>query len=494
MGNKVYLAVDLGAGSGRVMAGLFNGSKIELEEISRWASAPVKIGNSYHWDINAIFAEVVSGIKKARLKYGSSIASIGIDTWGVDYGLLDSADNLLELPYIYRDARTNSMMEAVFEKVSKDEIYATTGIQFMFFNTLFQMMSEVKNKKNLSRAKTFLMMPDLIAFMLTGVKKNERTNASTTQFYNPFKREWAFDILDKIGAPSDIFKSGFSECGDVIGRIRPQLRSELGDIVVVATGSHDTASAVAATPSQEKNPAYINSGTWSLPGVELSSPVATADAFKQNFTNEVGVWNTIRFLKNVTGMWLVQKSKEAWKKQGIDMDYRALEAAAAESEPMRTLIDTDALEFAMPEDMTVAIADYCLARGKKVPSTHGQIFRAIQESIALKYAHVFEVIERLSGVKIDSINIMGGGSKDAFLNQFTANATGRRIFAGPVESTALGNVLAQMKASGDIANIADGRKIVSSSCQPKVYQPQEMQSQKWLSALDDFKQSTLSIK
>ena len=228
------------------------------------------------------------------------------------------------------------------------------------------------------------MMPDLFAYMLTGEKFNERTNASSTQFYNPFKREWDFEILEKIGAPSEIFKNGFAECGDVVGKLRAGLKEELGDMKVVAVASHDTASAVAATPSQSDNPAYINSGTWSLPGVELKAPLASDAAFKENFTNEVGAENTIRFLKNVTGMWLVQKSKEAWAKEGRDTDYKTLEAAAAQSEAMRTIIDPDAPDFVMPENMPRAIANYCSARNIPVPQDQGQLFRAIQESIALK--------------------------------------------------------------------------------------------------------------
>ncbi len=473
MAGKVYLAVDLGAGSGRIMAAVFDGSKIVLEEVSRWASNPVKIGNSSHWEVNDIFSNIVAGLRKARSVYGDGIVSLGIDTWGVDYGLLDASDNLLNLPYIYRDTRTDGMMEAVFEKISKEQIYSKTGIQFMFFNTIFQIMAEVKKGANISKAKSFLMMPDLLAFMLTGVKTNERTNASTTQFYNPFNRDWDYSILEKIGAPAEIFKNGFAECGDVIGQLRPELRRQLGDMNVVAVASHDTASAVAATPTLSPVPAYINSGTWSLPGVELQKPIATREAFDQNFTNEVGYDSTIRFLKNVTGMWLVQKSKEVWKKNGTDMSYKELEAAAEKVEPMRTIFDPDAPDFVMPDDMPKAIANYCRTIGLAVPETHGQIFRAIQESIACRYKYVFETIEKLAGVHVEEINIMGGGSKDAMLNQFTADITGKIVKAGPTESTALGNAIMQMKASGDISTVAQGRKIIAESFQIKKFIPRK---------------------
>ena len=473
MNKKVFLAIDLGAGSGRIMASIFDGAKISLEEVARWSSEPVKVGDSFHWQVNNIFANILDGLRKAKSIYGNDIVSLGIDTWGVDYGLLDKSDKLLNLPYIYRDSRTDGMMDSVFAKISKEEIYRKTGIQFMFFNTIFQIMAEVEKGKNIEQAQTFLMMPDLLAFMLTGVKANERTNASTTQFYNPFNKDWDFDILAKIGAPERIFNNGFAECGDVIGQLRPELKAELGDIKVVAVASHDTASAVAATPTQANVPAYINSGTWSLPGVELQNPIATDDSFAENFTNEVGYNSTIRFLKNVTGMWLVQKSKEVWKANNCDMSYRELEAEAEKVEAGRTIFDPDAQEFVMPDNMPKAIADYCRAKGLNVPETHGQIFRAIQESIANKYKYVFETIERLSGAKIEEINIMGGGSKDAMLNQFTANATGKVVKAGPTESTALGNAIMQMKASGDIASVKEGRKIIAESFEIKTFIPQK---------------------
>lgn len=485
-GKKVFLAVDLGAGSGRVMAAAFDGVKISLEEVSRWASAPIKIGNSLHWDTDAIFGEIVGGIKKARAIFGNAIESVGIDSWAVDYGLLDSGGNLLNKPFIYRDARTAGMMEKVFAKIPKPDIYSKTGIQFLFFNTIYQIEAEILNGENIQKAKSFLMMPDLFAYMLTGEKFNERTNASSTQFYNPFKRDWDFEILERIGAPAEIFKNGFVECGEAIGCLRAELKEELGDIKVVAVASHDTASAVAATPSQSANPAYINSGTWSLPGVELKAPMASEPAFKENFTNEVGAENTIRFLKNVTGMWLVQKSKEIWKAEGCDMDYKSLESSAAKSEPMRTIIDPDAPDFVMPENMPKAIANYCAARNIPVPQSQGQIFRAIQESIALKYAYVFKTIESITGIKPDSINTMGGGSKDDFLNQFTADATNKAVFAGPTESTAFGNAIMQMKASGDISDLSQGRALVAASVSPKVFYPKKENRQIWEDAYGKF--------
>lgn len=471
MEKKVFLAIDLGAGSGRVMAAVFDGKTISLDEVARWASAPIKNGNSYHWDVKDIFNSILNGLRSAKAKYGNAIVSLGIDTWGVDYGFLDASDKLIANPFIYRDSRTDGMQEEVFAKISKEEIYSRTGIQFMFFNTIFQLASDVKNG-GLVGAKTFLMMPDLLAFMLTGVKANERTNASTTQCYNPFLRDWDYKILESIGVPGELFSQGFAECGTILGDLRPEFKSEFGDIKVVCTASHDTASAVVATPSLKKNPAYVNSGTWSLAGLELDNPISDSRAFNENFTNEVGAENTIRFLKNITGMWLVQKSKESWKRNNCDLSYAELERLASNVEPNRTIFDVDAPELSMPDDMPQAIADLCRKNNLTVPETQGQIYRAIQESIAAKYAKVFCKLEEISGVKIDEICIMGGGSKDEMLNQFAANATKRVVRAGPTESTALGNVIMQMKAAGDVSNINEGRAAVLSGCPTKVFIPQ----------------------
>ena len=468
--SKVYLAIDLGAGSGRVMAAAFDGKKLSLEEVSRWESRPVKIGASFHWDVEAIFSSILGGLRAAKARYGNSIESIGIDKWGVDYGLLDASDRLVGMPYIYRDSRTEGMQEEVFAKIPKGEIYARTGIQFMFFNTIFQLAADARAGA-FERAETFLMMPDLVAFMLCGVKANERTNASTTQCYNPFKRGWDWDILGKVGAPERLFKSGFAECGTVLGTLRPGLREEFGDIKVACVATHDTASAVVATPSAKRNPAYVNSGTWSLAGLELDAPIAGAESFSENFTNEIGAENTVRFLKNITGMWLVQKCRESWKRAGRDAGYRELEREAALAEPGRTVFDVDSPDFSMPDDMPSAIAEHCRARSIAVPRTRGEMFRAIQESVAAKYAAVFGGMKKISGVDFDRICIMGGGSKDSMLNQFAADATGCEISAGPTESTACGNAVMQMKASGDISSVREGREIILASCEPKVFSP-----------------------
>lgn len=488
MNKKVYLAVDLGAGSGRLIATLFDGKKIELTEISRWKSEAEKRADGLHWNVGAIVEKIKHGVKKARVMFGNNIVSLGIDSWAVDYGLLDSSDKLINDPFVYRDSRTKNMMEKVFSIIDKNEIYSQTGIQFLFFNTLYQLMAEnFRDDKTAARAKTFLMMPDLIAFALTGRKTNERTNASSTQLYNPNTRDWAHGLIDKLSIPSEIFSADFVECGDPIGTLTKELKDELGDLKVVAVASHDTASAVVATPSAERNPTYINSGTWSLPGLELDETIINEDSLKENFTNEVGAENTVRFLKNVTGMWLVQQCKEVWKKEKTDLSYAELENAARNVKPMLTLFDPDCADFAAPSSMPHAIATNCAARIEKAPQTHGEFFRAIQENIALKYACVFETLEKLSGKKINSVNVMGGGSRDEMLNQFTANACNRPILAGPVESTALGNAIIQMKADRIIADIREGRSLIAKSFQPKIFEPDPSSATMWKENLDKFK-------
>ena len=489
---KVFLAIDLGAGSGRLMAALYNGKNITLEEVDRWASEPVDENGSKHWDIAAIFGHIKAALAKAAAKYADSAVSVAVDTWGVDYGLLDANDNLINNPFIYRDSRTDGMQDRVFAKVSKDEIYAETGIQFMFFNTIFQLESEL-GKPAISKAKTFLMMPDIINWLLTGVKTNERTNASTTQLYNPNNKAWSVKLLDKIGIPRGIFSAPFAEAGTVIGELKDSLKAELGfkSLKVVSAPSHDTAAAIAGIPARTTPCAYLNSGTWSLAGMELSAPLINAQTLKENFTNEVGVENTIRFLKNITGMWLFQKSRESWAKAGQNLSYAQTDALAAAAKPMFSHFDPDHKDFAMPDDMVKAIENHCAARGRNIPRDIGQLCRCIQESIALKYAHVFSVLGRLTGEKLEVLSVVGGGSKDKALTQMTADATGMTIYAGPTESTSFGNVLMQLKAAGDISNLKEGRAIVDASVKPQIYTPQKESSRMWRDALENFQQNIL---
>jgi len=483
----------LGAGSGRLMAALFDGKTINLEEIARWNSAPVEADGHMHWDVHQMFGEIKSAIGKAYAKYGKAIVSAAVDTWGVDYGLLDKNSKLVNLPYIYRDARTNGTMDEVFAKLPKAEVYGATGIQFMFFNTIFQMQAELKKAEALKKAESFLMMPDLINWMLTGVKANERTNASTTQLYNPVKKTWAFDIIKKLGLPERIFSQPFAEAGSSVGELLPEIKKELGieKLDIVATASHDTASAIAGVPSKTSPCSYINSGTWSLAGMELKNPIINEASLKENFTNEVGVEGTIRFLKNITGMWLFQKSRESWSKAGLEHSYAEVDAMADAAPAFGLHFDPDCPDFAMPANMVSAIEKHCLERFGKAPKGVGVLARAIKESMALKYAHVFKVLEKLTGFNHDAVSIVGGGSKDLSLNQMAADAMQKTVYAGPTECTSLGNVIMQLKAAGDISSLEEGRKIISASVEPKVFEPNKNAASKWADALENFQKNVL---
>ncbi len=492
---KVFLAIDLGAGSGRLIAAVFDGKTLNLEEISRWVSEPTAIGASMHWDVFQMFAEIKKAIGHAYAKYGKAIVSLAVDTWGVDYGLLDKSDALINLPYIYRDARTNGAMDELFKKVSKEHIYAQTGIQFMFFNTIFQLFAEQKGNA-LDKAENFLMMPDLVNWMLSGVKANERTNASTTQLYSPISKDWSWDLIGKMGLPERIFKQPFAPAGSILGELKKGIKEELGieNLAIVSTSSHDTASAIAGVPAKSSPCSYINSGTWSLTGMELKQPIINDASFAENYTNEVGVEDTIRFLKNITGMWLFQKSRESWKKSGLNHSFAEVDKMAMEAKGMQAHFNPDHADFVMPEDMVAAIQTHCQKRNRFVPNSVGEIARSIQESIALKYANVFKTLEKLTGISNDVLNIMGGGSKDAELNQMTADATGKAVAAGPTESTTFGNVIMQLKANKDISSLAEGREIIINSVSPKIFEPRKDEAKKWQDALENFEKNILSEK
>ena len=488
---KTFLAVDLGAGSGRMIAVDFDGRKMELEEISRWQNAPIRCGSSLHWDMESILKNLKRALSKAVSLKGKGIVSMGIDTWGVDYGLLDANAKLISNPFAYRDERTQGAMERVFSKIPKSEIYRRTGIQFMPFNTIFQLACEGELIRAKNGAKTFLMMPDLIAHALTGRISNERTNASTTQLYDPVHKDWIWDFLGALDINSELFSAGFIDAGDPIGPICKGSFSDFSSIKLVCVASHDTASAVVAVPSTQECPAYINSGTWSLPGLELPSPIISDVSFRENFTNEVGAENRVRFLKNVTGMWLVQKCLQAWQNRGRTVGYDELENGARACKPFNFIFDPDLPAFANPENMPLAISQNSLSRCGRAPEGECETFRAIQESIALKYAYVFEKLSEISGRKIVRINIMGGGSKAKMLNQFTADATGMEVSAGPVEATAIGNAVMQMKASGDISTLEEGRSIVSSSFSPQLFQPNAHHAAQWAEMSELFRQKFL---
>ncbi len=470
---KIYLAVDLGSGSGRVLAGEFDGTRVELRELNRFDNTPVHLPSGWHWNITSLFQNILVGLKKAGEIYGDAVVSLGIDTWGVDYGLFDKDGRLLGLPYQYRDKRTNGMMEAAFEKAPKEAIYQGTGIQLMSLNTIFQLFSEVNsNSPALELAEDLLFTPDLLGYWLTGKKTQERSMVSTSQLYNAKTQNWNYELIEQLGLPKKLFKT-ISESGTVLGQLTQSVTEITGlkNTKVITVGGHDTASAVAAVPSQCKTPAYLSSGTWSLLGLELDEPVINQQSFEDAFTNEIGVGGKVRFLKNICGLWLIQESKRHWLSEGHDVPYGKMASLASEAEAFRSFINPDDPSFVEAGHMPEKIQDFCRKTGQPVPETKGQIIRCIYESLALRYATVWEKLMNYVDEQPQCLHIVGGGCQDKLLNQFAANAIGVKVAACPVEATGLGNILAQMLADKQIANLTEGRKIILNSSLVETFEP-----------------------
>ncbi|HQE93584.1 MAG TPA: rhamnulokinase [Anaerolineae bacterium] len=478
--NSVFLAVDLGAESGRVVAGMFDGERIALEEVHRFSNGPVNVRGHLHWDVLRLWSDIKIGLAQAAHLYGNRVAGVGLDTWGVDFALLDANDELLGNPYHYRDARTEGMMERAFEKVTREAIFAATGIQFMPLNTLIQLVAMVEARSPaLDVAQTLLMMPDLLNFWLTGVKTNEFSDATTSQCYNPRAGTWAYELLEQLDIPTRIFRSGIEDRivppGTVLGPLLPSVSEETGldAVPVIAPATHDTGSAVAAVPMDPDNALYLSSGTWSLMGVESTAPIINADMLTYNLTNEGGVNGTFRLLKNIMGLWLVQECRREWQRAGEDYDYDEMVKMAAAAPAFGPLIYPGADRFLAPGDMTPRIQAFCRETGQAVPQTHGAVLRCVLESLALEYRWVAEKLDALTGKRLGTIHIIGGGSKNELLDQLTADATGRTVVAGPVEATALGNVLVQAVALGHIDSIAQGREVVARSFALKTFMPHD---------------------
>lgn len=475
MANCKYLALDLGAESGRAVVGHFDGQELRLEEIHRFANGPVQVRGHLYWDALRLLNEIKTGIRAACQKYGESIVSLGLDTWGVDFGLLDAQDNLLGNPYHYRDHRTDGMMEAVFERVHREEVFEHTGIQFMQLNTLFQLFAmRARGSPQLDMAHSLLTMPDLFNFWLTGNKLNEFSIATTTQFYNPRTRTWATELLDKLGLPTAILGE-IAPSGTVIGHLLPEVADELAvaSIPVIAPACHDTGSAVAAVPTQEQDYAYISSGTWSLMGVEVKEPVITPDSLRYNFTNEGGVCGTFRLLKNIMGLWLVQECRRQWAREGDEYDYAALTQMAAAAPAFGPIVDVDAHPFLAPRDMPDQICRFCKESGQRVPQDRGEVLRCALESLALRYRWVLDKLEKMMGRRIKVVHIIGGGMQNELLCQFAADAMQRPVMAGPVEATAMGNMLMQALALGHVTSLDQGRQVVRDSFVVRSYEPGE---------------------
>ncbi len=476
MSERIYLAVDLGAESGRVIAGRFNGHQVELEELHRFSNGPVQVAGTLRWDLIGLWKEILIGLRQAAQRYGTRIVSVGVDTWGVDYVLLSEKGEMLGQPYNYRDPRTDGMLDHACTRVSRKGIFAATGLQFMPINTLYQVLSmQLNDPKLLAQADRFLMVPDFFHWLLCGSKVVEFTNATTTQFFDPVRRTWALDLLRKFEIPTKMLPEVVAP-GTNLGKLRAEVAHATGlpRIDVVAPPTHDTGAAVAAVPTDKTgtaNWAYISSGTWSLIGVEVQQAILSDEALKQNVTNEGGIDGTYRLLKNVMGLWLVQQCRRSFERAGNNFDYAQLTQLATAAEAFRSIVQVNDPVFLSPDDMVVAIQDWCRAHQQPVPETEGQIIRCALESLALKYREVLEGIEKLTGETIEVIHIVGGGCKNALLNQFTADACGRTVIAGPTEATALGNVLIQARAAGEIGSLAEIRDVVKASSELETYEP-----------------------
>ena len=473
MNSAQFIALDFGASSGRVILATL-GKTIRLEEMHRFPNQQIKIGSHYYWDVLRLFSEAKLGLKIISEKSTNPISGLGVDTWGVDFGLIDQTGMLLSNPITYRDPRTDGIMEKTFKKMSREDIYQLTGIQFLQFNTIFQLMSLVESKSAvLESTDQLLFIPDLMNYFLTGQRGAEYTIASTSQLLNAKTRQWESTIFQKLGIPQQIMPL-IQEPGTIRGQLLPDIADEtgLGSLDVIATSAHDTASAVAAVPAQEQNWAYLSSGTWSVIGVELDQPIITEASAQYNFTNEGGVGRKIRFLQNVMGMWLLESCVRVWERNRKKYHYNELLRLAGETPSFQSTINPDDRSFLNPINMVEAIQDFCRSHGQKTPETEGEIIRTILESLAFRYRWVLDKIEEMQGREIETLHIVGGGSQNQLLNQFTANATGRRVIAGPVEATALGNVIMQAISKGLIPSIQEGRQLIWDSFSAKQFEPE----------------------
>lgn len=485
-----YVAIDLGAESGRTILGRIQNSKLKLEEVNRFGNGPVRIGDSLHWDVLRLFDEIKRGLAAVVRDKKVSIAGIGIDTWGVDFGLLGRGDVLLGNPHHYRDPRTNDVMEKAFQRMPREKMFELTGLQFMQFNSVFQLLAmRLANSPLLDIAETFLTMPDLFNFWLTGRKVCEFSNTTTTQLYDPRAKTWAKPIFDKLNLPFGMMPS-IVEPGTVLGELRPGICEETGakSIPVIAPACHDTGSAVAAVPAEKgSNWAFLSSGTWSLMGMEVPQPIIDERSRRYNFTNEGGVANTFRFLKNIMGLWLVQECRRKWERAGKAYGYDQLSELAAASKPFTHWVDPDDTSFLAPGDMPARIVEFCRRTGQTAPAAPGPMVRCCLESLAMKYRYVLECLEECTGRKVDVIHVVGGGSQNKLLCQMTADATGRRVVTGPVEATAAGNVIVQAIATGALKDIHEARTLIRKSFELKTYEPQG--TEEWAGPWERFRKN-----
>jgi rhamnulokinase len=468
------LAFDMGAESGRAVVGQWDGNRLELHPVHRFANGPVRLPDGLYWDALRLFEEMQRGMRMAREQFGN-LDSVGVDTWGVDFALLGRGHILLGNPRHYRDPHTEGIYEYAFSRASREEIFHATGIQFMRINTLFQLLALQRDRSPiLENAQTLLLMADLFHFWLTGSVTVELTNASTTQMYDPVARDWAKPVLEKLGLAVRMLPP-ITPPGTVLGTLLPHVAEETGcrGLRVVLPATHDTASAVVAIPAQGQDWCYISSGTWSLVGVETAQPIIDARTLGYNFTNEIGYGHRVRLLKNVMGLWLVQECRRSWERAGQSFSYEEL-ARLAQAAPSRTaFIEPDHPSFLLPVSMPSAIAEFCRKTGQPIPDSPGTFVRVCLESLALKYRWVIERLEELLGRRLTTIHIVGGGSQNRLLNQLTADCCQRVVLAGPVEATSTGNILVQMLGLGWLSSLEDARAVVQRSFPVERYEPRE---------------------
>lgn len=486
--NAVYLAFDLGAESGRAVLGRFDGQRVTLEEVHRFPNTPVKLSDGLHWDVLRIFAEMKEGLAKAAgLVDDAGLQGIGVDTWAVDFGLLDRDGALVGNPYHHRDGRTEGMLEEAFRRLPREEMYRTTGIQFLRINTVYQLLA-MENSPLLGVGETLLMIPDLLNYWLTGEKACEYTNATSTQLYDLERDGWATEMMGSLGIPARMFPRIIPPATE-LGPLLPEVAEEAGlegvGIPVIAVASHDTASAVVAVPAEVESFAYVSSGTWSLVGVETPRAVTTPEAMSANFTNEGGVGGRKRLLKNVMGLWLLQECRREWASNGEEYHYEELVRLAEEAPAFGALVDPDHPSFMAPGDMLGRIRSFCEETGQEPPQGPGEISRCIFDSLALRYRHVIEQAERLSGRPVEAVHVVGGGSRNALLCQLTADATRLPVLAGPVEATAMGNVTVQALARGQVGSLEEIRAVVRSSVEVDRYEPRG-DAERWKDVAERF--------
>ena len=466
------LAFDFGASSGRAILGSLENGKLVLEEVHRFDNEPVSINDGFYWDLPRLFHEVKQGIRKVK---DVDFASIGVDTWGVDYVLVNKNGKLLSNPYNYRDERTLDIPEKIREIISDKDLYKASGIQSMNFNTIYQLFADkVKNSDVYEIADKFIMMPELFGYLLTGEIYGEKSEASTSALLDPYTKDWNYDLIDKIGLKRSLFPKLVNP-GTKVGVLKKDICEEIGiePKSVVAVAGHDTASAVAAVPASEDSFVYISCGTWSLFGTELKSPCITERSAELDITNETGDDDTTRFLKNIIGLWIIQETRRQFRRDGKEYSYADMEAMAREAKPFKCFIDPDAQVFVTPGNQVQRIKDFCKATGQEVPETDGEVVRCIYESLAMKYKFTFDNLKDCTGSDFKAIHMVGGGTKDGFLCQMTSDATGVPVIAGPIEATAAGNVAVQLIAAGEIKDLKEARQIIADSFAVVKYEPKD---------------------